>query len=128
MLVPVRHTAESLDRALVSLTNQTLEEMEFLLLDADGTDLNRIIMKEYAAVDRRFRIIDASGVNGYGQLMNLGLEQAKGRWIGILDPDDFVSADMYERLWKQAERLRLDLIQSDYTCFRITPEGRMAVC
>ena len=125
VLVPVRHTAESLDRALVSLTNQTLEEMEFLLLDADGTDLNRIIMKEYAAVDRRFRIIDASGVNGYGQLMNLGLEQAKGRWIGILDPDDFVSADMYERLWKQAERLRLDLIQSDYTCFRITPEGRM---
>ncbi len=125
VLVPVRSTAEYLDRALVSLTNQTLEEMEFLLMDADGTALNRIMMKEYAAVDRRFRIIDGSGADGYGQLMNLGLEQAKGHYIGILEPDDFVSADMYEHLWKQAERLRLDLIQSDYTRFRITPEGRM---
>ena len=125
VLVPVRGTEENLDRALVSLTNQTLETQEFLLLDAGGTDLCRTVMKEYAAVDRRFRIVDASGADGYGQLMNLGLEQARGSYIGIVEPDDFVREDMYERLLKQAERLRLDLIQSDFTRFRITPEGEI---
>ena len=125
VLVPVREEEEVLNRALESLTNQALEEMEFLLLDAGGTKLGRVIMKEYAAVDRRFRIIDASGVNGYGQMMNLGLAQAKGQYIGILEPDDFVSTEMYGHLWKQAERLRLDLIQSDYTRFRITLDGTM---
>ena len=125
VLVPVWDTEENLDRALVSLTNQTLEGMEFLLLDAGVPDLCRTVMKEYAAVDRRFRIIDASGVNGYGQLMNRGLDQAKGSYIGILGQNDFVREDMYERLLNQAERLRLDLVQSDFTRFRIAPDGTL---
>ena len=125
VLVPVWNSEENLDRALVSLTNQTLEKMEFLLLDAGVPDLCRTVMKEYAAVDRRFRIIDASGVNGYGQLMNRGLDQAKGGYIGILGQNDFAREDMYERLLNQAERLRLDLVQSDFTRFRIAPDGTL---
>ena len=125
VLVPVWGTEENLDRALVSLTNQTLEGMEFLLLDAGVPDLCRTVMKEYAAVDRRFRIIDASGMNGYGQLMNRGLDQAKGSYIGILGQNDFAREDMYERLLNQAERLRLDLVQSDFTRFRIAQDGTL---
>ena len=125
VLVPVREEEEVLNRALESLTNQALEEMEFLLLDAGGTKLGRVIMKEYAAVDRRFRIIDASGVNGYGQMMNLGLAQAKGKYIGLLAPEDYADREMYGHLRQQAEKHRLDMIRSDYIRFRITPAGRM---
>ena len=125
VLIPVRGTEENLDRALESLTNQTLEAMEFLLLDAGGTDLDRILMKEYAALDRRFRRIDVSGADGYGKMMNSGLEQANGSYISILEPDDFVREDMYECMLKRAEKYHLDLFQSDYTRFRITPEGTL---
>ena len=83
------------------------------------------IMKEYAAIDRRFRILDVSGAEGYEQMMNLGLAQAKGEYIGLLEPQDYVSADMYERLWKQAKKHNLDLIQSNYTRFRIAADGKL---
>ena len=125
VLVPVGNTEEILNRALDSLTGQNLEEMEFLLLDSGRTELGRAIMKEYAAIDRRFRILDVSGAEGYEQMMNLGLAQAKGEYIGLLEPQDYVSADMYERLWKQAKKHNLDLIQSNYTRFRIAADGKL---
>ena len=125
VLVPVRGEEELLDRALDSLTNQTLEEMEFLLLDDGSSALCRTVMKEYAAVDRRFRIIDVSDVRDDGQMMNRGLEQAGGEYIGLLESRDFVRNDMYERLLMQARKHRLDLVMSDYTRFRITPDGEL---
>ncbi len=124
VLVPAVNAEDTLDRALESLTNQTLEKMEFLLLYDGAEGLAGAILKEYAEVDKRFRILSLPGET-YDGMMNAGLEQAKGDYIGILTPDDYAEKDMYERLLKEARRHRLDLARTDRIMFRINPDRTM---
>ena len=125
VLIPASGEEESLNRVMDSLTNQTLEEMEFLFLDSGKSALCRVIMKEYASADRRFRIIDVSGATDDAQALARGLEEAKGEYIGLTDPRDFPAGDMYERLWNQAKKYKPDVVMSDYVRFRITRNGTM---
>ena len=105
VLVPVRNGAEAPDRALRSLTDQTLEEAEFLLLYAGGkNDLSLKLIREYSVLDRRFIPVDCSGADGYGQMMNRGLEQARGQYVGILDPEDCADGELCRRLREKAEK------------------------
>ena len=128
VLVPVRNGAEAPDRALRSLTDQTLEEAEFLLLYADGkNDLSLKIIREYSALDRRFIPVDCSGAEGYGQMMNRGLEQARGKYVGILDPEDCADRELCRRLREKAEKRGPDLIRCAAVRFRIGPDGTQRI-
>ena len=75
-------------------------------------------MKEYAAIDKRIRIIDKEN-SGYGISMNIGIDAAKGKYLGILEPDDYVSLSMYKDLVLIADKYHLDLIKADFNRFRI---------
>lgn len=124
VVVPIMNVEDYLNLALDSLTNQTLEEMEFILLNDGSTDRSMTIMREYAAVDKRFQIIDKENT-GYGHTMNLGLDTARGDYVGILEPDDFAAPEMFERLYTEASRHRLDFVKADFLRFWINPDGSM---
>ncbi len=117
VLVPVMNVEKYLGEALESLRRQTLRDIEFLVLDDGSTDGSLRIMKEFAAADRRFKIIEKENT-GYGHTMNVGIDWAKGEYIGILEPDDFVSPVMFERLYKEAKEYELDFVKSDFIQFR----------
>lgn len=112
VLVPVRNAEETLNQALDCLTNQTMEDMEFLLLDAGSGEYCSTIMKEYAAVDKRFTIVKCPE-NSYGALMNKGLDMARGEYLGILHMGDWADRGLYQRLVHVSQKYRLDLVRTN---------------
>ncbi len=106
-----------MDEALSSAVSQALSEIEILCIDAESTDGTWEIIQRYAKENQRVKAIH-SEKKSYGYQMNMGIDLAKGEYIGILEPDDYVLEGMYESLYSIASKKKLDMIKSDF--FRFT--------
>ena len=113
ILVPVFNAELYLRECLDSLVDQTLRDIEILCIDDGSTDSSPAILAEYASRDSRIRIITKPN-SGYGDSMNKGIHAARGRYIGICEPDDFCDTRMFERLAKAAERHGCDIAKANY--------------
>lgn len=122
VVVPTFNVEDYLNEALYSLTIQTLEDIEFVCINDGSTDNSMVIMKEYANLDKRFRILDGPN-GGYGKGMNRGINAAKGEYIGILEPDDFVPSNMFQRLYEIASKNDLDFVKADFYRFMVNEDG-----
>lgn len=111
VVLPIYNAEKFLRQCLDSLKTQTLAEMEYVCVNDGSTDASLAIVREYAAADSRFIVIDKPN-GGYGQTMNCGLAAATGKYIGIVEPDDFVKPGMYERLAAAAEANNVDFVKS----------------
>lgn len=108
VLVPCFNVEKYVQTCLDSIINQTLREIEILCINDGSTDSTREILESFAQKDSRIKIINKENT-GYGDSMNLGLELAKGKYIGIVESDDYVSPFMFEKLYKQAIMEDLDI-------------------
>ena len=124
VIVPIMNVENYLKQALDSLAAQTLEEMEFILINDGSTDGSLAIMQEYAERDRRFVSVDKPN-SGYGHAMNTGLDMARGEYVGILEPDDFAEPDMFRRLYEEASANGLDFVKSDFIQFTTNEDGSL---
>ncbi len=124
VVVPIMNVEDYLRQALDSLKAQTLEEMEFILINDGSTDGSLAIMREYAETDGRFIIVDKPN-SGYGHTMNTGLDMARGEYVGILEPDDFVEPRMFRRLYEEASAHDLDFVKSDFVQFTVNEDGSL---
>ena len=122
VLMPSLNTVRYIREALDSVVNQTLKNIEIICIDAGSTDGTREIIAEYAERDSRIRIID-SPVKSYGYQMNVGLDSAKGLYIGIVEPDDHILPEMYEELYSQAISEKLDIIKGNCNFFSTEKDG-----
>ena len=102
VIVPIYNVEAYLQPCLESLHAQTLQDMEILLVDDGSTDASPELLAAAAAADARMRVITKQN-GGYGQAVNVGLAQARGRYIGIVESDDFVDHHMYEELLAAAQ-------------------------
>lgn len=116
MIIPSLNAAAHIRQCLDSVRIQTLSGLEILCVDAGSTDGTIDILKEYASLDNRIHHIP-SGRKSYGYQMNLGMDAAKGEYIGIVEPDDLITDEMFERLYDTAHSARLDLVKSDFYKF-----------
>ncbi len=101
VLVPIYNVERYLRQCLESLRAQTLKDIEIILLDDGSTDSCPAICDEFVAQDTRWRVVHKRN-SGYGATMNIGLEQARGEFIGIVESDDWVDPDMFESLYELA--------------------------
>lgn len=99
VIVPVYNTKEYLPRCIASLQAQTYSPLEILLVDDGSTDGSGEICDEYAQTDDRIRVLHKEN-GGSSTARNLGLDNAKGEYIGFVDSDDYVEADMYSYLYE----------------------------
>ena len=116
VVVPVCNVENYVAQCLESLSAQTLQSIEFLLVDDGSKDSSPQIMAEYAARDPRMRIISKPN-GGYGSAVNAGLAQARGTYVGIVEPDDFIEPHMYEDLATSAtlaDGTLADVVKSSY--------------
>ena len=111
IIVPVYNAEEYLDRCINSLRNQSIDEIEIILVDDSSTDLSLEICKKAAEEDSRIKVIHKIN-EGAGKARNAGLEVATGEYIGFVDADDFVEEDMYKTLCAKAEEYGSDLVMS----------------
>ncbi|MBD5521752.1 MAG: glycosyltransferase [Lachnospiraceae bacterium] len=122
VIVPLLNAEEYLKQCIDSIRIQTLSEIEIICVDAGSVDGTLDILKEYEKLDIRIHILD-SDKKSYGYQMNIGIRAAKGEYIGIVEPDDYVAEDMFERLYNAAYTYDLDFVKSDYYLF-MDYEGR----
>ncbi len=112
ILIPIYNSAQFLEQCLDSVIHQTLQEIEIICINDGSTDTSLQIIRAYSQKDHRIRIIDKENT-GYGHSMNLGLRQARGKYIGIVESDDFAERTMVERLYELAENHQVELVKSN---------------
>ena len=117
IIMLIYNAAPFLHESLGSLIHQTLKNIEIVCVNDGSKDDSLAIMRQYAEEDPRICIIDKPN-GGYGHAMNRGLEAAKGEFIGILEPDDYADAEMFERLYQTASETNADIVKSDYYDYR----------
>lgn len=120
VILPSLNVVQYIREAVESVMNQTLMGIEIICVDAGSTDGTLEILQEYAATDDRIKLIIADK-KSYGYQMNLGVDEAQGEYIGIVETDDYVPSYMYEELYQKAIENDVDLIKADF--YRFTGEG-----
>ncbi|MBQ2379416.1 MAG: glycosyltransferase [Akkermansia sp.] len=114
VIVPVYNSGAYLRVCLDSLVAQDAESIEFVCIDDGSTDGSPAELDAQAAADSRFRVIHQEN-GGYGKAMNVGLAAARGAYIGIVEPDDWVEPDMFSTLQRLLEGANADIAKVGYT-------------
>lgn len=109
IIVPIYNTERYLDRCLQSLLNQTLKDIEIILVDDGSTDNSPKKCNDYANIDPRVKVIHKEN-GGAGYARNSGIKIANGEFLAFVDSDDFVDISMYEKLYSAATKGDYDAI------------------
>lgn len=99
VIVAIYNIEKYLPRALDSLVNQTLRDIEIIAVDDGSTDSCPQIADRYAEKDPRIHVIHRKN-GGLSAARNTGLSAASGDYIGYLDGDDFAEPSMYEKMFR----------------------------
>lgn len=113
VIVPVYNSALYLDKCLDSLVNQTLKDIEIIVVNDGSTDNSQEIINKYIKKDKRIVSI-VKGNGGLGDARNYGIKKATGKYIGFVDSDDHVDLNMYEDLYKTAEKENSDIVECNF--------------
>lgn len=130
VVVPVYNTEDFLDQALTSACANDRANIEILVINDGSTDDSLKIMREHEARDSRIRVIDKEN-SGYGANMNRGISEARGRYIAILEPDDYVLPHMYDVMYEAAARHDFpDMVKTPYWRISMptTPQEHLYKC
>lgn len=99
VIVPIYNSEAWLEECLDSILNQIHGNLEFLLVDNGSTDRSAEICAEYAEKDSRVRVIPCTH-KGPGAARNIGIREAKGKYVIFADSDDVCSPRQVEKLLK----------------------------
>ena len=113
VIVPIYGVEKYIHQCIDSILNQTLEDIEILLIDDGSKDNCPAIIDEYAKQDSRIKAIHQEN-GGYGKAVNNGLSKATGEYIAIVEPDDFIEQNMFEVLYDDAKQNDVDVVKGPY--------------
>ncbi|SCY34085.1 glycosyltransferase family 2 protein [Butyrivibrio sp. INlla14] len=115
VVIPAYNAHDTLARCLGSLVNQTLQDMEVVVVnDASKDDTIDICNRCKAAFPDRVVVVDSKENLGCGGARSLGLDAASGEFIGMADADDYVAPTMYEKLYEKAIETGADIVDSGF--------------
>ena len=109
IVVPVYNVEELLPRCVKSIMAQTKENIEIILVDDGATDGSGAVCDTYAKKDERIKVIHKPN-GGLTSAWKAGAEAAQGAYLGFVDSDDWIDADMYERMWESAAKYDSDVV------------------
>ena len=102
VIIPIYNVERYLDRCIQSVLNQTLKDIEIILVDDGSPDKCPAMCDEYAKKDGRIKVIHKKN-GGLGLARNSGLEIATGEYVAFVDSDDFIDVMMFETLYLKAK-------------------------
>lgn len=109
VIVPIYNTAQYLDRCISSLVNQTIKDIEIILVDDGSQDASLNICQTWAKEDKRIIVIEQEN-SGVSAARNKGLAHAEGEYILLLDSDDWLSLNTFEVLLKEQQKCNADCV------------------
>ena len=118
VIVPIYNTEKFLRKCIDSIVNQTYKNLEIILVNDGSPDNAKEICKEYAEKDKRIVYIEQEN-GGPSRARNVGLDVARGKYIGFVDSDDSIDVTMYEKLYSFLTKNRCDLVE----CYSVTEKN-----
>lgn len=116
VVVPIYNVKEYLEECINSLIEQTINDVEIILVDDGSTDGSETLCDIYADKYDSVRVIHKAN-GGLGSARNVGLEAATGKFIYFIDGDDSIKKGALEKLYNYAEKELLDVILFSAECF-----------
>lgn len=110
VIIPVYNVATYLKRCMDSVVSQTLRNIEILAIDDGSNDGSELILDEYASKDSRVRVFHVKN-GGVSRARNIGLDNARGKYVAFVDSDDFLPLDIYEHMVNEIEADDCQLVQ-----------------
>lgn len=117
VIVPVFNAGYTLAQALDSLADQSFDNIEIVCVDDKSTDDSRQIIDGFAARHGNVTIVEHTENAGYGAAMNDGISVASGKWIAILEPDDYIRENMYQEMMRAIGACscsKVDVVKTPY--------------
>ncbi|WP_282053998.1 glycosyltransferase [Maribacter luteus] len=114
IIVPVYNVEQYLRKCLESLVNQTLRDLEIILVNDCSTDHSEDIILEYKNKDSRIVYLEQGINQGQGLARNYAMGKAKGEYTLFVDSDDYIALDAVETLYLKAKELNLDILEANY--------------
>ena len=111
IIIPAYNCEKTLVQCLSNVVNQTLQDIEVIIVNDASTDRTwDIIMECESQFPHLIMAINSDVNRGAGGARNVGLMYASGEYIGFVDSDDIVSPNMYEKLYNEAIRGDYDIV------------------
>ena len=102
IIIPVYNGEKTIKRCVDSIRAQTLVDYELIIVNDGSSDGTAAICDEYLKIDKRISVIHKTN-EGVSSARNIGLDQAKGKWVAFVDSDDWVSNCFLEEIVKDSE-------------------------
>ena len=110
IIIPVYNTYQYLEDCLNSVCNQTLKDIEILIINDKSTDNSDTIIKKFENKDNRIRVINNNTNLGLARSRNLAIKEAKGEFIFFLDSDDLIELNLLEILYNIIKENKSDIV------------------
>ena len=114
IIVPVYNVEKYLDHSLSTIKNQTFTDWECILVDDGSTDASPLICDRFSQEDKRFRVIHQKN-SGVSVARNIGLDNARGKYISFVDPDDWCEKNYLETFHTLITKYDADIVQCGFT-------------
>jgi len=109
VIVPVYNVEDYLEKCLDSLVNQTLKEIEIIVVNDGSPDNSQKIIDKYTKKYKNIKSYEKVN-GGLSDARNYGIKKTSGEYIAFVDSDDYVTTDMYEKMYQKAIKDNLDIV------------------
>lgn len=113
VIVPVYNSEKYLEKCIESILNQSIKDLELILIDDGSIDESGIVCERYALLDNRVKVIHKKN-EGPAKARNIGINISAGEYIGFVDSDDYIEKDMYIELYRSAQMFNSDMVICGY--------------
>lgn len=113
IVVPIYNVEQYLDKCIESILKQTYENIEIILVNDGSTDNSANICNKYEKKDTRIKVIHKKN-GGLSDARNIGINNAKGKYIIFIDSDDWIDINMVKNLYSISLKYNADIVQGEY--------------
>lgn len=124
VIVPCYNVSDYVEKSIESLCTQSLENMEIIAINDGSKDDTLKKLKKLSKKYNNLLVIDKKN-EGVSVARNVGLDVAKGEYIGFLDSDDWVDEDCFAKMYKKAKDKNYDIVACDTNA--IYPDSKMYI-
>lgn len=121
IIMPVYNAGQYLDSSITSILNQSYQNWELIAIDDASTDNSLEILQCFATNDQRINVIAIKDNSGVANARNIGINNAKGKYICWLDSDDIYDPSFLDIMLSIAEENQCDIVECTYRNFNNTP-------
>ena len=125
VIMPACNSENYIAEAITSVLEQTVKNLELIVIDDGSTDGTRNIVEAFVRKDPRVRLVVNEDNLGVAKSRNYGLELSCGQYTALLDSDDYWNKDFLEKMIARASQTDADIVYCSYT---LVDESGKKIC